>query len=137
VDFDGTSYRADWPDGTSAHAASIEIGSTPDDGIGPASLDGGLYRAGYPAMRFVTGVPASEPGCKRDGKGCSIPPPGATFYPFYALSANGGKCFLTLGGTIEGSTTEDFGAEQQWGSYDAAVPGTFEGQLLRNPCIPH
>jgi len=38
TDFDGTSYRRDWPDGTPANATSIAIRSVKGDGIGPLSI---------------------------------------------------------------------------------------------------
>jgi hypothetical protein len=44
VDFDGTSYRFDWPDGTRNKAMSLAIRSVAGGGIGPLSL------AGIPAV---------------------------------------------------------------------------------------
>jgi hypothetical protein len=135
VDFDGTSYLPDYPDGTRKNATSIRILSAYKNGIGPVSRVGSHYMAGYPTMQFVTGVPASEPGCQRNGNGCTLPPPGAAFYPFYALSATQ-KCSLTFGNDIKGSTTNDFGGVKGYGSYDLSVPYTFQSGEFANPCIP-
>ena len=93
------------------------------------------YAAGYPTMQFVTGVPASECGCQRNGNGCPLPPPGAAFYPFYALS-DAKKCSLTFGNDIKGSTTNDFGGVKGHGTYDINVPYTFQSGEFANPCIP-
>jgi hypothetical protein len=136
LDFDGTSYQADYPDGTTNNAGSITIASVLRSGIGPVSFAHGRYRYGYPSMQFVTGVPASEPGCRPNGNGCSVPPPGAAYYPFYGLSAGGPRCFLTFGNDIRGSTTNDFGGVKQWGTYDIHVPGTFQSGKFANPCVP-
>jgi hypothetical protein len=136
TDFDGTSYLPDWPDGTRNNATSIKIRSVSGGGVGPVSFAGGAYRNGYRSMQFVTGVPASEKGCLPNGTGCTIPPPGAAYYPFYALSAGGKACFLTFGNDIKGSTTNDFGGVGQWGAYDMQVPGTFESGEFANPCAP-
>ena len=136
TDFDGTSYRPDWPNGTRKHAVSIAIGSVLGNGVGPMSFARGRYRNGYDTMQFVTGVPASESTCRPNGAGCSVPPPGAKFYPFYGLSAAGAACFMTFGNDIRGSTTNDFGGVVQWGSYDLNVPGTFQSGPFANPCTP-
>jgi hypothetical protein len=137
VDFDGTSYRPDWPDGTKSNASTIRIESVVGNGIGPVSMHGGGYSSGYASMQFVTGVAASEPGCRPNGTGCTMPPPGAAFYPFYALSARGPQCILTFGNNIRGSTTNNFGGVKEWGAYDQAVPGTFQSGEFANPCTPH
>ena len=137
IDYDGNSYLPDWPDGTSNAASSIQIESVPGNGFGPVSRVGGRYRGGFASMKFVTGVAASEHGCKYTGAGCSMPPPGAAFYPFYAYSKAGAACFLTLGNDIAGSTTGDFGGIQQWGTFDHNVPYTYQGNEFPNPCIPH
>ena len=87
ADFDGTSYLRDWPDGTRANATSIGITSVAGGLIGPLSMsdDTRNYDQPFPIVQFETTVSASEALCQRDGVGCTVPPAGAKFYPFFAL----------------------------------------------------
>jgi hypothetical protein len=92
TDFDGTSYRRDWADGTLAHPTSIAIGSVAGGGIGPLSIadDNSAYNQPFPIVQFETTVSASETPCQPNGAGCTVPPAGARFYPFYALAGDQG-----------------------------------------------
>lgn len=137
LDFDGTSYQRDWPDGSVDNATPVIIGSTLGHGIGPVSFSHGSFTSAYPTMQFATLVAASEPGCKRNGMGCYVPPPGAAFYPFYALSAHGAACVLTFGNDIRGSTTNDFGRDKEYGKPDPRFRGVFDSGQFANPCPPH
>jgi hypothetical protein len=123
TDFDGTSYLPDWPDGTSNTPTSVQL---------KAPLSNG-HR--YPALQFETDLLASEFTCNPDGSGCTVPPPGAVFYPFYAQSGKGANCRLTFGNDISGATINDFGRDLQYGTPN--LPwffGTASGGIRPNPC---
>lgn len=137
VDFDGTSYIPDWPDGTRNNATSLQIGSIFGNGMGPVSAARGTsnYKDTYPAFQLETDILASESTCTPTGAGCTVPPPGAAFYPFYAQSSN---CTFTFGNDIRGATVNDFGRDVQYGTPN--LPwffGTASGGLQANPCTPH
>jgi hypothetical protein len=143
TDFDGTSYRRDWPDGTRAHATPLAIGSVAGNGIGPLSNSGdGAYDQPFPIMQFETDVAASETAtCRKDGDGCVVPPRGARFYPFYAFIGNqsrhgGDQCAL-LFGNFRGPGFDDFGGDAQYGAPNLSW---FFGQNtsgpVSNPCVP-
>jgi hypothetical protein len=144
LDFDGTSYRFDWPDGTRNNATSVAIHSVNGGGIGPLSPnDRGNYVQPYPIIEFETDVSASEATCQPNGVGCVVPPGGAEFYPFYALGTgqdngdqNGGSCSL-LFGNFQGFGIKNFGKDAQYGASN--LPWFFgqnSGGPRSNPCIP-
>jgi hypothetical protein len=140
VDFDGTSYLPDWPDGTKNNATSLQISSESGNGFGPLSAPNGSsnYTHGYPAFQFETDVLASESTCMPSGAGCTVPPPGAVFYPFYAQSGKGVNCNFTFGNDIRGATINDFGRDVEYGTPN--LPwffGTASGGIRPNPCTPH
>jgi hypothetical protein len=130
LDFDGTPYVADWPDGSKTHPTSISY-------TGP--LTGG--RA-YPNIQFETDVAASELFCNvATGAGCTVPPSGPngpTFYPFWTLaplhghSSNG--CAWNFGNVIPGTTVRSFGGAGEYGTPNVArFGGTTISQVLANP----
>ena len=144
LDFDGSSYRTDWPDGTSHNATSLAIRSVRGGGFGPLSRSDGSgdFNQPFPIIQFETDVSSSESTCKPNGVGCVVPPVGAAFYPFYALkgSNNGGNqgpCTL-LFGNFSGSGVSNFGRDKQYGTSN--LPWFF-GQNSSgpraNPCIPN
>jgi hypothetical protein len=143
TDFDGTSYRRDWPDGTPANATSIAIRSVKGDGIGPLSISDnrGNYDQPFPIVQFETDVGGSEAACQSNGVGCVVPPGGARFYPFFALTGNQDndgqdKCTL-LFGNFSGQDIDNFGGDAQYGAPNLAH---FFGQNtsgpVSNPCLP-
>jgi hypothetical protein len=147
LDFDGTSYQADWPGGPGNTSTPLKIGSVAGRGIGPlsASDDTGDYDKPYPIMQFESTVSDSERTCQPTGVGCVIPPVGAQFYPFYSLAADrdgnddgdGRSCTL-LFGDFSGFGFNDFGGDAQYGPSN--LPWFFgqnSGGPRRNPCIPH
>jgi hypothetical protein len=147
LDFDGTSYQFDWPDGTRNNSTPIEIGSVKGGGIGPLSPsdDTGDYDRPYPIIHFETTVADSEATCQPNGVGCVVPPPGAAFYPFYSLTTDGGNgnsgdqqsCTLVFG-NITGFGVKEFGRDAQYGP--ANLPWFFgqnSGGPRSNPCIPN
>ena len=147
TDFDGTSYRRDWPDGTRANATSIAISSVAGAGIGPLSIsdDSGVYDQPFPIVQFETDVAGSEAACQPNGVGCVVPPAGAQFYPFFALARDRrddgggddrGNCAL-LFGNFNGREIDNFGGDAQYGAPNLAH---FFGQNtsgpVSNPCLP-
>jgi hypothetical protein len=136
VDFDGTSYLFDWPDGTRKNATSVAIRSVHGGGVGPLSADdGGNYNRPYPIIQFETDVGASEATCQQNGVGCVLPPPGAKFYPFYALAAEDDGCAL-LFGNFQGSGIKNFGKDAQYGAPNLYwFFGQNSGGPQINPCI--
>jgi hypothetical protein len=146
LDFDGTSYQFDWPDGTRNNATSIAIGSVRGGGIGPLSKsdDTDKYDQPFPIIQFETDVPASEQTCQPNGVGCVVPPVGAQFYPFYAVATdrdNGGEegqsCSLVFG-NFSGHHIANFGGDAQYGASNLYwYFGQNSGGPQTNPCIPH
>jgi hypothetical protein len=140
IDFDGTSYLPDWPDGTNNNATSLQISSVSGNGFGPLSAPRGSnnYTSGYSSFQFETDLLASESTCMPTGVGCTVPPPGAIFYPFYAQSGTRANCNFTFGNDIRGATINDFGRDVQYGTPN--LPwffGTASGGIRPNPCTPH
>jgi len=138
-DFDGTSYQPDWPDGTSNNGTSLIISSDLGNGVGPISSPTGEYDYAhpYPSLMFETPVVATE---LLTGTCCSIPPTGATFYPFFAQSGFGAHCTFTFGNDIRAATVNDFGRDVQYGTVNFAwspQPVLASGGVRPNPCIPH
>jgi hypothetical protein len=147
IDFDGTSYLADWPDGTRHNATSFAIRSVRGGGVGPLSKsdDGGGYVQPFPIMQIETDVSASEQSCQPNGVGCDVPPQGAKFYPYYSFTGNGDYSFASsngdcsiLFGNNRGHGINDFGGAKQYGAPNLSW---FFGQNTNgpqaNPCIPH
>jgi hypothetical protein len=98
-DFDGPSYRNTWPGTNPVPFLDRLIHASPIRFTSP------LIRGekNYDRIAYETDLPLIEPTCQTDptapdaGAGCSNPPPGATFYPFYStadprgdLRGNGG-----------------------------------------------
>lgn len=131
LDYDGSSYVADWPNGSGNHPTSFQY-------IGP--FTNGLDT--YPQIQFETDGPASEANCNvGTGAGCTIPPLGPgnapTFYPFWTLSKG---CLWNFGNTIPGRTAQSFGGPAEYGTPDIAIfGGTSTSAVLSNPqlsCLP-
>lgn len=130
TDYDGMSYQPDWPDGTSSTAMPALIHP-------PRSFSwrSGGYTRTYGSLIFQTEVLSTEPACQDDGSGCTVPPPGATFYPFYAQAGHGSHCVLTFGNDISGLTVNDFGRDAEYGGPDLAwFFGTADSGVRTNPC---
>jgi hypothetical protein len=132
IDFDGTSYVADWPDGTRHNATSLAF-TAPRFATGE-----GHYRGIYPIMQFETDVPASESTCNvSNGVGCTALPQGAAFYPFYSVANQwGDACVFEFGNLTHEVNT--FGKDAQYGTPNLAwFGGTVSGGPQDNPCAPH
>jgi hypothetical protein len=130
LDFDGSSYVSDWPDGSPNHPSTFEY-------VGPFDASGHLY----PRIQFETNVAASEMSCDfATGAGCTAVPRGAAFYPFWTLG-NGDQlastkfnCQWNFGNVIAGSTIQSFGGTAEYGTPNLArFPGTVISPILPNP----
>jgi hypothetical protein len=144
-DFDGTSYRPDWPDGTAANAKSLRIRSSRGGGIGPLSASknasgNDVYINPFATLQFVTDAPASDFNCTNPTT-CVVPPAGAAFYPFYALSTGDpgdqpARCAL-LFGNLSGPRFNNFGGVAQYGSPDLFRDfQVLVSPIQLNPCLP-
>jgi hypothetical protein len=111
-DFDGVSYQKTWPGSLTDPAK--------DAALNPQSIlfssptfNGGLN---YSRVAFEADLPRIEAAdfggiCNRDtGAGCSNPPPGSNFYPFFSSRGDSSVgCFWQLGGANIPGTTNTFG----------------------------
>jgi hypothetical protein len=111
-DFDGVSYQKTWPGSLTDPAK--------DAALNPRSIlfssptfNGGLN---YSRVGFEADLPRIEAAdfggiCNRStGAGCSNPPPGSNFYPFFSSRSDGSVgCFWQLGGANIPGTTNTFG----------------------------
>jgi hypothetical protein len=122
LDFDGTSYRADWP--TSVHP---DRHPTPFEQLTPAS--GGQS---YGKVQFVTDLSPSESACNlTTGAGCVVPPDGpGHFYPFWTRAHVGGACVWEFGNMHNGNT---FGGNRQWGRVGPRSQGAFVSRIRSTP----
>lgn len=141
TDYDGNSYQADWPNGMSNTATPALIrpphsySGDDDDGDDDAYGDW-KYTHEYSSLIFQTEVLSTESSCQKDGSGCTVPPSGAAFYPFYAQSLIDDDCALTFGDDILGSTVNDFGRDAEYGNSDLAwFFGTADSGIRPNPCL--
>jgi hypothetical protein len=135
VDYDGTSYYPDWPNGSANFPQSFEY-------WGPFSNG-----KSYANVQYETNAPASEQLCNvSTGVGCVVPPIGAPgkFYPFWSLTnklalkgvTGKGACLWEFGNDIKGVTTHDFGKDAQYGTPDLArFGGTTISKVLPNPAL--
>jgi len=126
-DWDGQSYRNDWP-GTIPNVAR-------DRALHPSPV---LFTSpttrgrNYSKIAFETDLPrieeadsqANPPFCDvTTGANCVNPPNGAQFYPFFSTTARHGTCMWQEGGKFLPGTTNDFGGSS----------ATEFGPLLRVP----
>jgi len=114
TDFDGPSYQKDWP-GTNPDPR-VDQRTHPEPVIftSPTTLGG----IDYSTIAFETDLPRIEDAvgpqpparpCRFTGVGCSNPPNGAQFYPFYSTRSDQGACAWQEGGDFIPGTTNDFG----------------------------
>lgn len=109
TDHDGTSYQADWPDGSASHPATIVLGSPNDLGVGPMNAtiaSPSTYDQAYDQITFQTTESTTAP-----------------FYPFYSQAGTGSGCRFNFGNDLPG-TTNDFSKAAQYGT------------TITNPCFP-
>lgn len=122
LDYDGTSYQAEWPDGNSTHPTSVKY-------LGPFDPHGVLYTQ----VQFETNVPLTESNCNPTpptNAGCTLPPTapsggGSVFYPYWSSETSdqiagvnptvSNPCIWNFG-DISGTNITDFGKLAQYGS---------------------
>jgi hypothetical protein len=113
-DYDGQSYRLDWP-GTNAAPGQDRM-LHPSPVIFTSPLIGGVRN--YSTVAFETDMPrieasdsqANPPFCNnRTGANCVNPPAGAQFYPFFSTRIDRGSCAWQEGGPFIPGTMNDFG----------------------------
>jgi hypothetical protein len=143
LDFDGFAYQPDYANGTANYPTPLLLSS-------PRSLRGssGIFSASFTKSQFETDILVIQflsPGSTCDpftGTGCSIPPPGANFYPWFHLSAPGGTCAWALSNDGIPTQTNSFGGETvAWGPPELTDYGggflafeNFASGAAANPC---
>ena len=150
-DFDGQSYRNDWP-GTNPNPV-VDRALHPTPVLFTSPLTRGKN---YSTVAFETDLPrieaadsqANPPFCDRvTGANCVNPPAGAQFYPFYTTTFRHGVCNWQQGGrfipgTVNkfgGSSTAEFGPllrtlYPEAGFTTAVLINNFNSGNMRNPC---
>jgi hypothetical protein len=125
LDYDGSSYRADWPSSTVPGPFP-----TPFLQEQPTTVQG----ATYPRIQFVTDASATElnTNCNlSSGAGCVLPPKGpGHFYPYWTQAKVAGTCVWEFGNMHNGNT---FGRDAQYGSVRPGTLGAFAGPVRANP----
>jgi hypothetical protein len=118
--FDGTSYLPDWPNGNTTWRPGPVMLTAPTTGSG--------YDVQYSQVAFNVDLPRIEDdphyggSCNRDtGAGCTRIPltddgKPAAFYPYYTSGKALGGCAWTMGQSVPGFTTQDYGKNAEYGS---------------------
>jgi hypothetical protein len=125
LDYDGSPYRTDWPNSTTA-------GPFPSPFLQqqPTTTGG----ANYPQIQFVTDTTATEfnTNCNLvTGSGCVMPPKGpGKFYPYFTQAKVAGTCVWEFGNMKNGNT---FGGFTQYGSVGPTTMGAFASAIRSNP----
>jgi hypothetical protein len=124
LDYDGTSYWANWPSSTTPNKWPSALTITPP-------VTGG---AGYSRMQFLTDNPASNIKCNtQTGAGCVVPPTQAPgkFYPYWTLAKVKGACVWEFGQMTNGKT---FGGVKQYGKFTTALGlAELASKIIPNP----
>ena len=151
-DWDGQSYRLDWP-GTDPNV-DRDRRLHPQPVLFTSPLANG--DTNYARIAFETDLPRIEvagaqdnpPFCDRStGAHCVNPPNGAAFYPFYSTRMHAGTCTWQEGGDFIPGTMNDFGGSSttEYGSLLLTVYPTvgfttvsrynnFNSGDIANPC---
>jgi hypothetical protein len=152
-DWDGQSYRKDWPGTNPNPAVDRRLHPTPVMFTSPLTRNG---TKNYSTIAFEADLPRIEasdsqlnpPFCDRTtGENCVNPPNGAQFYPFYSTTKAHGTCAWQEGGNFIPGTINNFGGSStsEYGQllqtvYPAAGNTTvlrfnnFNSGDMRNPC---
>ena len=150
-DFDGQSYRNDWP-GTNPNPF-LDRALHPTPVLFTSPLTRGKN---YSTIAFETDLPrieaadsqANPPFCDRTtGANCVNPPAGAQFYPFFSTTLRHGSCTWQEGGrfipgtvnNFGGSSTTEFGPLLRTlypvaGFTTTVLINNFNSGDMRNPC---
>jgi len=136
-DFDGPSYRPDWPGSGASASRSSE----------PITFQSPTFGGGqrYDRVAFEANLPVLEASCDTlTGDGCTNPPPGARFYPIFTTRTTSTGCIWQFGGPDLPGTTNTFGgdAAHEYGPLlftprpGLPAPDTenFRNVLSSNPC---
>jgi len=122
-DFDGFSYQKDWPDGTGTRPTPFYYNS-------PLSLSkAGSYSNGYSQMAFEADlprleVPALGGTCNRStGAGCTNPPPGANFYPWFHEATTATGCRYTISDDLPNQISNYGGEVSSYGGLEMTSYG--------------
>jgi hypothetical protein len=121
LDFDGTGYQPVWPDGTSNHPTTF-LYAGPFDARGDP----------YPKMQFETNDAGSDANCDfTTGNGCTAPPNGAKFYPFWTIGKVSAPTGFPSSATASTDATTDSttAAPQSHKSGDSICVWTFGNDI--------
>jgi hypothetical protein len=151
ADWDGQSYRLDWP-GTDPNVAR-DMAQHPSPVLFTSPTTDGRN---YSTIAFETDLPrieasdaqANPPFCDQvTGANCVNPPNGAQFYPFFSTRTSHGTCTWQEGGKFIPGTTNDFGGSSATefgpllqtvypvaGFTTVKLFNNFNSGNLRNPC---
>jgi hypothetical protein len=150
-DWDGQSYRLDWPGtnpnvatDTALHPSPLLFTSPRTNGRNYSTI---AFETDLPRIE-ATGAQANPPFCDRTtGANCVNPPNGAQFYPIFSTAKSDGKCTWQEGGKFIPGTTNNFGgsSKTEFGPllqtvYPAAgfttvkLFNNFNSGDMRNPC---
>jgi hypothetical protein len=150
-DFDGQSYRNDWP-GTNPnvamdralHPSPVLFTSPTTKGKNYSVIE---FETDLPAIE-VKGAQANPPFCNQTtGAHCVNPPAGAQFYPFFSTTKRNGVCTWQEGGKFIPGTTNNFGGSSKAefgpllktvypvrGFKTATLINNFNSRAIKNPC---
>jgi len=123
LDFDGTPYRADWPN-------SLTPNTFPSTFLQDQPTTSGST---YPQLQFETDAPASESTCSPAATGnCTVTGPNfpGAFYPYFTQASVGGVCKWEFGQMPNGN---DFGGAAQYGVSSSYFFGTDASPVMDNP----
>ncbi len=127
-DYDGQSYRNDWPGTNPNPVRDHALHPTPVLFTSPTSNG-----TQYSTIAFETDMPrieasdsqANPPFCNLEtGAHCVNPPPGAQFYPFFTDSLHSGVCTWQIGGDFIPGTIDHFGGNSK-AEFGALLPEVF------------
>jgi hypothetical protein len=125
LDYDGSSYWADWPDSVSPDRFPSTFLQ-----LQPTTRGGRQYSQ----IQFVTDNSATQLNDNCDpltGANCVLPPDGpGNFYPYWTQAMVHGSCVWEFGNMRNGNT---FGGDAQYGSVTPDSLGAFAGPILSNP----
>jgi hypothetical protein len=141
-DWDGQSYRLDWPGTNPNPFVDRILHPTPVRFTSPLTTGG----TNYSTIAFETDLPrieaadsqANPPFCDRTtGANCVNPPNGAQFYPFFTTGFHHGGCTWQEGGNFIPGTVRHFGGSStaEFGSLLQTVypePGFTTKLLIQN-----
>ena len=136
-DFDGFSYQPVWPDGSRKHPGPLLFSSP------KVQNQNGEWVEAMRSVRFETNMPSLQPleTCDLQGNGCTNPPPGANFYPWFHTVPSGRGCAWTLSNDLPGQLSNFGGPQAAWGPVLSLDYGggfqavnNFASAVLPNPC---